>query len=136
VSVVAGVSERAWSVTVPHHARGAALARHRLAEELAGHHVESAVAADVVSVVSELVGNAARHARPLDGGVIRVGWAVRPALVEVRVSDGGAAGRPVLRIADPDSGDGRGLAIVAALADRWGVEHTDDGRDVWAEFSR
>lgn len=133
--MVAGVSERSWSVTVPHHPRGAALARHRLADELAAHPIDAAIAADVVSVVSELVGNAARHARPLDGGVIRVGWAVRPALVEVRVSDGGAPGRPALRIAEPDSGNGRGLAIVAALADRWGVEHTSAGRDVWAEFS-
>jgi anti-sigma regulatory factor (Ser/Thr protein kinase) len=122
-------------VTVPHHPRGAALARHRLADELAAHPIDAAIAADVVSVVSELVGNAARHARPLDGDVIRVVWAVRPALVEVRVSDGGAPGRPVLRIADPDAGNGRGLAIVAALADRWGVEHTATGRDVWAEFS-
>ncbi len=133
--MVAGVSERSWSVTVPHHPRGAALARHRLAEELAGHPIGATVAADVVSVVSELVGNAARHARPLDGDVIRVSWVVRPTLVEIRVSDGGASGRPVLRIADPDAGNGRGLAIVAAFADRWGVEHTSAGRDVWAEFS-
>jgi anti-sigma regulatory factor (Ser/Thr protein kinase) len=119
---------------VPHHPRGAALARHRLAAELAAHSIDATIASDVVSVVSELVGNACRHARPLDGGVIRVGWAVRPALVEVRVSDGGAPGRPALRIADPDAGGGRGLAIVAALADRWGVEHTSTGRDVWAEF--
>src|SRR5262245_25270275 len=70
-------SERAWCVVVPHHARGARLARHRLANALRGL-VPSELLADTVAVAAELVGNAVRHADPLPGGVIRVAWRVAP----------------------------------------------------------
>lgn len=128
------VAERAWCVVVPHHARGAQQARHRLAAELAGV-VPAPLLADVVAVVAELVGNSIRHAGPLPGGVVRVAWRVRGSLIEVRVTDGGAQNIPAPRDAGSDDLDGRGLTIVAALADRWGVEHDGLGQCVWAELS-
>jgi hypothetical protein len=71
--------------------------------------------------------------------VIRVAWRIRAGigrqLVELRVTDGGAPETPHQREAGPDSIDGRGLAIVAALADRWGVESDGLGQSVWAELS-
>jgi anti-sigma regulatory factor (Ser/Thr protein kinase) len=136
--VVTAVAERAWCVVVPHHARGARQARHRIAGELAGA-ISSDLLADAVAVVAELVGNAIRHAQPLPGDVIRVAWRVRAGvsrqLLEVRVTDGGAPHEPRQRDAGPDAIDGRGLAIVAALADRWGVERDGLGQSVWAELS-
>jgi len=30
---------------------------------------------------------------------------------------------------------GQGMRLVAALATRWGVDHTADGKVVWAELS-
>jgi anti-sigma regulatory factor (Ser/Thr protein kinase) len=136
--VVTAVAERAWCVVVPHHARGARQARHRIAGELAGA-ISSELLADAVAVVAELVGNAIRHAQPLPGDVIRVAWRVRAGvsrqLLEVRVTDGGAPHEPRQRDAGPDAIDGRGLAIVAALADRWGVERDGLGQSVWAELS-
>jgi anti-sigma regulatory factor (Ser/Thr protein kinase) len=151
------VAERAWCVVVPHHARGARLARHRLAAELADA-VAPSLLADAIAVVAELVGNAVRHASPLPGGVVRVAWRLCPAAgdssgaggeggpdavevtghkdrIEVRVTDGGAAEPPHMRTVGPDSLDGRGLTIVAALADRWGVERDGLGQSVWAELS-
>lgn len=132
------VAERAWCVVVPHHAQGARLARHRLATELSGI-VTPGLLADTVAVVAELVGNAVRHAAPLPGGVVRVAWRLRSALagdqVEVRVTDGGAPDSPQVRTVSPDSVDGRGLTIVAALADRWGVDEDGLGQSVWAEIS-
>jgi anti-sigma regulatory factor (Ser/Thr protein kinase) len=120
-------------VVVPHHALGAQLARHRLAAELAGV-LRPAPLADVIAVVAELVGNAVRHAAPLPGGVIRVAWRLRGEnLVEVRVTDGGAPQPPVARQVGPDAIDGRGLAIVAAIADRWGFSRDGLGQSVWAE---
>ncbi len=137
--MVTAMTDRAWVVVVPHHARGARQARHRLTGELTGA-LGSDLLADVIAVVGELVGNAIRHARPLPGDVVRVAWKVRGGsgrqFVEVRVTDGG--GDPELpreRIAAPDSVDGRGLAIVAALADRWGVDRDGLGQSVWAELS-
>jgi anti-sigma regulatory factor (Ser/Thr protein kinase) len=136
--VVTAVAERAWCVVVPHHARGARQARHRIAGELAGS-ISSELLADAVAVVAELVGNAIRHASPLPGDVIRVAWRVRAGvsrqLLEVRVTDGGAANEPHQRTVGPDAVDGRGLAIVSALADRWGVERDGLGQSVWAELS-
>ena len=132
------VGERAWCVVVPHHARGARLARHRLAGEL-GPLVSAELLADTVAVIAELVGNAIRHARSLPGDVIRVAWRVRTIggqdQVEVRVTDGGAAEPPRQRDAAPDSADGRGLAIVSALAATWGVDRDGLGQSVWARLT-
>ncbi|MEU2610777.1 ATP-binding protein [Micromonospora sp. NPDC007271] len=124
-------------MVVPHHATGARLARHRLADELADV-VPPALLADLVAVLAELVGNAVRHADPLPGGVVRVAWRLRPVAggqsVQLRVTDGGSLSGPLLRPSTPDSIDGRGLHIVAGLADRWGVERDGLGQSVWAEF--
>jgi anti-sigma regulatory factor (Ser/Thr protein kinase) len=132
------VAERAWCVVVPHHARGARLARHRIAGELSGV-VTAELLADAVAVVAELVGNAIRHAQALPGDVIRVAWRIRTGgdrqWLEVRVTDGGAGDGPRQREVGPESLDGRGLAIVAALADRWGVERDGLGQSVWAQLS-
>jgi anti-sigma regulatory factor (Ser/Thr protein kinase) len=133
------VAERAWCVVVPHHARGARLARHRLAAELASV-VRPSLLADIVAITAELVGNAVRHAAPLPGGVVRVAWRLRSDsragdVVEVRVTDGGSPAPPHVRHVGPEAVDGRGLTIVAALADRWGVERDGLGQSVWAELA-
>jgi anti-sigma regulatory factor (Ser/Thr protein kinase) len=136
--VLRAAAERAWCLVVPHHARGARVARQRLATELAGN-LPAALLADVVTVVAELVGNAIRHAEPLPGGVVRVAWRLRPGdreqVIEVRVTDGGATGPPTVRTIDLEASDGRGLTIVEALANRWGVERDGLGQSVWAELS-
>lgn len=133
------VAERSWCVVVPHHTRGARLARHRLAAEL-GSVVPPLLLADAIAVLAELVGNAIRHADPLPGDVIRVAWRVRQGdadnVVSVRVTDGGAPNRtPMLRLVDLEAVDGRGLHIVDALTNRWGVDRDGLGQSVWAELS-
>ena len=130
-----GVGERAWVVVVPHHARGASLARHRLAADLTrGLALAPGLLDDALAVVSELVGNAVRHARPLPGGVVRVAWAVRPDALELRVTDGGSAQHPRVCAVGAEAISGRGLAIVAALAARWGVTRDGLSQSVWAEL--
>ncbi|MEV0132300.1 ATP-binding protein [Dactylosporangium sp. NPDC050688] len=131
-SVSTTVAERAWCVVVPHHARGAHLARHRLAHELDALLTEDRLD-DAVAIAAELVGNAVRHAAPLPGDVIRVAWRLLDDdTLEIRVTDGGSPAGPELRVAAPDAIDGRGLTIVAALATGWGVERDGLGQCVWA----
>lgn len=131
-------AERAWCLVVPHHPAGAGQARHGLAAELTSI-IRPELLGNAVAVLGELVGNAVRHGDPLPGGVIRVAWRVRWAggaeIVDLRVTDGGAATEPRLRDGSLDATDGRGLAIVEALANSWGVERDDLGQSVWAEVS-
>jgi anti-sigma regulatory factor (Ser/Thr protein kinase) len=133
--VSTGVAQRAWCVVVPHHARGARVARHRLAAALAGLVSQDRLA-DATAIAAELVGNAVRHAAPLPGGVVRVAWRlVNGGDLLIRVTDGGSVRTPAIRPANPDSLDGRGLAIVDALANRWGVRRDGMRQCVWAELS-
>jgi anti-sigma regulatory factor (Ser/Thr protein kinase) len=89
---------------------------------------------DAALVVSELVGNALRHARPLADGTLRVAWVLDGHRLRVEVTDGGGATTPELRPA-PElrmAVSGRGLAIVDALAEAWGSHSDRSGTTVWA----
>jgi anti-sigma regulatory factor (Ser/Thr protein kinase) len=135
----AAVAERAWSIAVPHQARGCMVARHLLAGELRDA-IGPELLADAVAIVAELVGNAIRHANPLPGDVIRVAWRLRARAgrdhLHLRVTDGGGDPRqPRPRPVNLDAVDGRGLAIVASLAEAWGVDTDGLGQSVWAELS-
>jgi anti-sigma regulatory factor (Ser/Thr protein kinase) len=127
-------AERMWCVVVPHHAEGARRARHRLAASLVGV-MPAMTLADAVAVTAELVGNSVRHASPLPGGVVRVAWRLLPGGIEIRVTDGGAPTPPTERQVGSESPDGRGLAIVSALADGWGVDQDGLGQCVWARMT-
>lgn len=79
-------------------------------------------AEDCQLVLSELVGNAIRHAQPLSGDLVEVTWARDDGGVDIAVADGGSSSQP--RRVDAGLSDlaGRGLAIVEALASRWWIE--------------
>ncbi len=91
---------------------------------------------DIVSeseiVVSELVSNAIRHARPLGDGMVRVHWKVKGEVVEVEVTDGGSETRPRPAPRSMGAASGRGLRIVRSLAHEWGVADDRHGNTVWA----
>ncbi|MER5183394.1 SpoIIE family protein phosphatase [Streptomyces sp. NPDC002896] len=78
-------------------------------------------------LVSELVTNALRHAR----GPIRLRL-LRSQSLLCEVSDGSTTTPHVRRAAETDEG-GRGLAMVALLAQRWGTRHSTQGKTIWAE---
>ncbi|MDQ1723403.1 MAG: hypothetical protein QOG52_431, partial [Frankiaceae bacterium] len=82
-------------------------------------------------VVSELVTNALLHAGP--PVVVRVAD-LGDGDVRLEVHDTGRT-LPVRPLADGGGMTGRGLALVDALASRWGVEPLHDGKVVWAELS-
>jgi serine/threonine-protein kinase RsbW len=84
-------------------------------------------------IVSELVGNAVRHTRCR---LIRVTVTrLAPAAVRISVTDTSNA-PPVRRRARADDVRGRGLAVVAAVATRWGTDPLPWGKRMWAELIR
>lgn len=86
-----------------------------------------------VLAVSELVANAVQHARPGSAGVALV-VSVAPGAVRVEVHDDDP-GPPVIRQVGPAEDRGRGLAIVARLADRWGWGPEGGGKRVWCDLA-
>lgn len=87
--------------------------------------------ADTVRLtVSEVVTNAVVHGRP----PVTVRAFVRDRLLRVEVCDGSAA-RGVPQQASAAASSGRGLAIVHAIAHRWGIEARGEGKAVWMEFN-
>ena len=93
----------------------------------------------LVACVSELAANAVVHTASGNGGefaveVIRP----RPGVARIAVTDEGAPDTPAAATADAAASDtaegGRGLALVAALAHRWGyTSRSVPGHTVWAE---
>jgi anti-sigma regulatory factor (Ser/Thr protein kinase) len=125
-------------VTVAHTPSSAAAARREIGADLADLGLPAEVVEDATLVVSELIGNAVRYGRPLPGNLLRVTWAVEPDCLVVKVTDGGSSQSPRFRDAGPFDVRGRGLAIVDALARKWGVDRNENGAGpvstVWAEL--
>ena len=82
------------TVLLPYAPASVAVARQRLAADLIAAGIFAGAVGDAVLVVSELLSNAIRHARPLPGASVQVAWALDDDAVEVAVSDGGALTRP------------------------------------------
>ncbi len=86
---------------------------------------------DAELAVSEVVTNIVRHARSEGVLVIRH----RPGGVRFETTDSGG-GVPDLQAPTPEEPTGRGLSIVAHVADRWGVDPSapGPGKTVWFEL--
>lgn len=125
----------AGTVLLPWAPASVAVARQRVAADLSAAGIFEAAVGDAVLVVSELLSNAIRHARPLPGANIQVAWALGDDAIEVAVSDGGAATTPARAHASVSALGGRGLDIVEYLACRWGIRSDDSGQTVWAVLS-
>lgn len=121
---------------VPFTPASVADARGALSRDLRDAGLPGDLVDDAVLVLSEVLSNALRHARPLGSGRIEVRWQVEGPSVTLCVTDGGATGRPTPGRPPPGATGGRGLAIVAELADAWGVDREDDASTVWAVLQR
>jgi len=81
-------------------------------------------------VVTELVTNAVEHAS--SRSVVEV-WR-RDRSLRLTVRDFDLTVLPDAHLPDPTAPRGRGLAMVAAVAQSWGVDPHRDGKTVWAEL--
>ncbi|MCQ8187884.1 SpoIIE family protein phosphatase [Streptomyces rugosispiralis] len=80
-------------------------------------------------ILSELITNAIRYAT----GPISVRLLLDRKLI-CEISDGSSTS-PHLRYAETTDEGGRGLFLVAQLAERWGTRYTPNGKVIWAEQS-
>ena len=125
------ISESTWPVNstyaLPASPSSARLARQLTRGALQGCPDPLVDVAELL--VSELVGNAVRHAS--SAPVMRI--EVESGSVRVIVQDDSSA-LPVLPEfyePDPEADSGRGLLLVASLATTWGWSKTPDGKRVW-----
>lgn len=117
-------------VRLPFSARSAGEARRQFAAWVSEHDGVLADDADrryeAQLVLTELVGNSVRHADPLPDGTVEVGWAQGSEGLDIAVRDGGGPEVPQVRQAEPMATEGRGLAVVSALAGSWWVDRTGE----------
>jgi PAS domain S-box-containing protein len=117
-----------WSETLPAGTHAAAAARRVLRRVLAEAQAHDLLEATLLAT-SELVTNALVHAGPAIGLSVRAS----PHAVRVDVTDHSPR-VPVARGYAVTSSTGRGLPLVAQLADRWGATPRPDGKSVWFEI--
>ncbi|MGW2087390.1 ATP-binding protein [Streptomyces sp. NPDC001880] len=123
---------RQFTVLLSPTRRGARLARLLATAHLGDWGIACEPAAHVVA---ELAANAAVHGR-VPGRDFRLSLiAHRDELLRIEVTDTRAEQLPVASAPDRHAESGRGLLIVEALADRWGIDVGPvPHKTVWAEL--
>lgn len=120
---------------LPSDARAPATVR-RSVQALAGH-ITAALLDDLQLLADEVVTNGLLHA-PDDNRwlLVRVIAYPNPSLpIRVEVVDSGTGFEPKMREPSLDDTGGRGLFLVDAIADRWGVD-SQGGTRVWLELDQ
>jgi anti-sigma regulatory factor (Ser/Thr protein kinase) len=111
-------------------------ARTNVTVALRRHGVPQPAVDDARIVVSELLGNALRHARPIPNAGLVLTLEVEPDAVRLSVSDGGSATLPTLLHPPALASSGRGLTIVRTLTREWGVREGANGNTVFGVIAR
>jgi serine/threonine-protein kinase RsbW len=109
-----------------------ALARHRLRDLLLG--LPDAILADALLLTTEVLTNSLRHSDVTSKDRIHVALDVSPSALRVAITDPGIGEWFVPRRPNLHATGGRGLLLVAEMADRWGVDR-DQATTVWFELS-
>ncbi|THA25529.1 ATP-binding protein [Streptomyces sp. RKND-216] len=130
------VASFVWWRRYPSTPRSVTAARHHVVDVLTEWGVGEDGVASAELVVSELVTNAVRHGL-VPGRLVelRVTYDLAK-LLTVEVSDAGDRWPPAWVPEDPGGAaeSGRGLALVAAFSDGWGVRDREIGKTVWAHL--
>ncbi|GAB3194773.1 ATP-binding protein [Geodermatophilus arenarius] len=114
-------------VDLPPAPRSVPVARHVARETLRAWQAPQD-ADDVALLVTELVADVVDHVG--GGSVLSLELEYSDGWLRIAVSDG-SGGRPVVGELRGDQPRGRGMQIVDAIADSWGVEDVDGGKRVW-----
>jgi anti-sigma regulatory factor (Ser/Thr protein kinase) len=104
--------------------------RRSLRTLLTGWGVAADAVDDALLVVEELIANVVDHARTRFQLAVRLTGRV----LHVAVRDCGG-GLPHVQPFDPDAVRGRGLQVIARVAQRWGYDPHEHGKTVWADLA-
>ncbi|MGW3569087.1 ATP-binding protein [Streptomyces sp. NPDC000941] len=127
--------ERRAQARYPRHKASVKTAR-TLARQLATEWELDGLKDDLELIISELVTNAVIHAKTARGREIALTFDLNPRRLRVEVKDSGdGCPRCSPNGEESESESGRGLAVVEALAEKWGVSERVIGKIVWAEMS-
>ncbi|MCC9308396.1 ATP-binding protein [Kitasatospora sp. RB6PN24] len=130
--------EREFAMQFSSTPRGARLARRLVSHYLEswGHGCDSPLNEKLTLITAELAANAVRHGH-VPEREFKVRLTLTRATGRVEVSDTRTERRPPSTAQEPhpDAESGRGLLLVAALAERWGTvpRRAAPGKTVWAE---
>lgn len=121
------------TLSVPTTPSAVASARHQAMDEIQSWDAEldDEVVHTAELVISELVTNAVRYA---SGGQVSLEVRLNESAVHIEVLDCSPV-LPYPSLPDQRSENGRGLFLVAALADRYAAESTPTGKRCWAEIA-
>lgn len=89
---------------------------------------------DVRLCVSEFLTNVIDHVGEGTPVTVRV-IGTEPGRTRIEVTDPDSRVLPVLQHSAPTDESGRGLALIGAMARRWGVEQSEDRKTVWCELA-
>ena len=118
------------TISLPGQRRSVAAGRHWVVREAAELGVTGRANQVVELLTSELLANAVLHGPP--DGIVGVRLQASDSLLRVTVTDRADA-VPVVLHPDPIESSGRGMAIVEAMSNRWGVDRGSGGKAVWFE---
>jgi anti-sigma regulatory factor (Ser/Thr protein kinase) len=116
-------------IALPRSPSSVATARRFIEARAAAWSFPERASEQLVLIGSELVTNAVLHARTELILILEL----RGERVRISVKDGSGA-PATMRHYRTDALTGRGLGVVAALSDTWGVSAAADGKVVWAEL--
>ncbi|EFL22564.1 putative regulatory protein [Streptomyces himastatinicus ATCC 53653] len=133
MATVTADHERRDTFRVSKRRRNVPIARTRVRKALANWGVDADLADDITLSADELLSNAIRHCR-VTFAQIEISVSVRAGDLLLEVTDPDGDKLPELRAPSSDEEGGRGLYLVAKLADEWGHSHRQHAKCVWARF--
>ncbi|WP_327403224.1 ATP-binding protein [Streptomyces sp. NBC_01288] len=121
------------SFRIPKNRSHVPVARQHVRKTLAGWGITDELADAVTLLANEPVTNAVTHCK-VSHSQIKVELTLTGAELVLEVSDPDRNRLPRPHDSTPDEEGGRGLALVAALADDWGCRQEPYAKCVWARF--
>jgi serine/threonine-protein kinase RsbW len=125
-----------WAWLLPFNTVSARAGRAEVTRILRSAGVPQSTIDDACAVLTELLANSVRHARPRPDGQVLVTMSLDHESVSIAVADGGGTSVPSLVEPPPLAAGGRGLEIVRMLTLDWGVRAAAEGITVFGVLSR